>query len=175
MPREGKPSNNNKYTCIYNISYIYLYVYYSSVCLSPILLNYRHLPKAPQPTEVGLKNPGWSPFRCGSFCPTVQRNHTSRTDTAWRLDGGVPICSMGLVYLPYIFHRFMVNVVKYTINGAYGHVWGCFYFKRVFFLPFLKLTASSPVKISRERKELSRFPSIFQGQTVSFWEGSRVL
>ena len=106
----GKPSNNHNrsiHVYIQHFYYIYIYVYYSSVCLSPILLDYRHLPKAPQPTQVGLKSPGWSPFRCGSFCPTVQKNHTWRTDTAWRLHGAV------FPYVPwdwYIYHTFTIDL-----------------------------------------------------------------
>jgi len=55
----------------------------------------------------------------GSKEPHLTEGHGM--EATWRR---VPICSMGLVYLLYIYHRFMVNVVKYTINGAYGHVWG---------------------------------------------------
>ena len=57
--------------------------------------------------------------------------------------------------------------------GMYGAV---FYFKRVFFtLPETNSKFARENKPGHKRKELSRFPSIFQGQTVSFWEGSRVL
>ena len=54
--------------------------------------------------------------------------------------------------------------------GIYGAV---FFFKRVFFtLPQTNSKFARENKPAHKAKGLSGFASIFQGQTVSLWEGS---